>query len=142
MEPDYPSTYFQDDATDFLKKLMIKDPEKRMGVNGIESIKRHHWFGPIDFGLLEAGYLKPPFTPNQDEVNADSLRHLGRSQQDEKFKKVRLTPEFQKQLYKFPFQSPVALQEEVVEVLQKADEGKTFEKFAKTSAEKEQLPQV
>lgn len=140
MEPDYPPTYFTDPATDFLKLLMTKDPNKRLGINGIEEIKRHRWFAPIDFGLLEAGYLKPPFTPNQDEVNADSLRHLGRSQQDEKFKKVRLTPEFQKKLHKFPFQSPVALQEEVVEVLQKADEGRNFEKFSKSTTEKDALP--
>jgi len=140
MEPDYPPTYFTESATDFLQLLMKKDPRERLGVNGIEDIKRHRWFAPIDFGLLEAGYLEPPFTPNQDEVNADSLRHLGRSPQDEKFKKVRLTPEFQKKLVRFPFQSPVALQEEVVEVLQKADEGKNFEKFSKSTTEKDALP--
>jgi len=140
MDPEYPSTYFGDSATDFLQKLMEKDPDKRLGVDGIDNIKLHRWFDVIDFGLLEAGYLKPPLRPSQDEVNADSLRHLGRSQQDDKFQKVRLTAEFQKQLVKFPFQSPVALQEEVVEVLQKADEGKNFEKFAKTSAESEAIP--
>jgi len=130
MEPEFPERYFSPDAKDFLRKLMRKDPEKRLGIDGIDDIKTHPWFNPIDFGLLEAGYLDPPFCPNQDEVNADSLRHIGRPQQDDKYKKVRLTPDFQKTLVKFPFQSMTALQEETVEVLQKADDGKNFERFA------------
>jgi serine/threonine protein kinase len=139
MEPEYPSTYFTDDAKDFLKKLMIKNPEKRLGINGIAEIKNHAWLSQIDFGLLEAGYLDPPFAPNQDEVNADSLRHLGRSQQDDKYKKVRLTPDFKKQLENFHFQSEIAIQKEIVEVLQKEDAEKNFEKFSKSTVENDSV---
>ena len=65
-----------------------------------------------------------------DEVNADSVKHMGRPHIDEKYKRVRLTDEFQKSLGKFTFKSKVALQREIVEVLEKADEGVNFEKFA------------
>jgi len=135
MEPEYPSAYFKEEAKDFLQKLMEKNPDKRLGINGIDEIKNHRWLNLIDFGLLEAGYLEPPFAPNQDEVNADSLRHLGRNQQDDKYKKVRLTPEFQKQLENFHYQSEIALQKEIVEVLQKEDAEKDFKKFCKSTIE-------
>jgi len=140
MEPDYPTCYFTEEAKDFLRKLMAKDPEKRLGSKGIDNIKKHLWFKPIDFGLIEAGYLDPPFAPNQDEVNADSLRHLGRNKQDDKYKKIRLTSEFQKQLENFHFQSDIAVQKEIVEVLQKDDAGKNFEKFSKSTVESELIP--
>jgi len=140
MEPEFSSTFFSPVAKDFLAKLMQKNPEKRLGTGGIEEIKKHPWFDPIDFGLLEAGYLEPPFAPNQDEVNADSLRHLGRNQQDEKYKKIRLTPDFQKQLKNFHYQSEIALQEEIVEVLQKVDAKKNYEKFSKSAIEKDTMP--
>jgi len=128
MEPEYPSKYFSDKSKDFLKKLMRKDPDMRIGNGGIEEIKRHPWFDPIDFGLLEAGFLDPPFAPNQDEVNADSLRHLGRNQHDDKYRKVKLTADFQFQLRNFPFQSQEAIQGEIVELLQRTDAVRNYKK--------------
>jgi len=119
---------------------MQKNPDKRLGSGGIDEIKKHKWFDPINFGLLEAGYLEPPFAPNQDEVNADSLRHLGRNQKDEKYKKIRLTSDFQNQLKNFHYQSKIALQKEIVEVLQKIDAKKNFQKFSKSATEKESAP--
>merc|ERR1719397_931692 len=140
MEPDYPSKYFSDKSKDFLKKLMRKDPDMRIGNGGIEEIKKHSWFDPIDFGLLEAGFLEPPFAPNQDEVNADSLRHLGRNQHDDKYRKVRLTADFQIQLRDFPFQSQIAVQEEIVELLERADAGRNYKKSSKSTIENDSLP--
>jgi len=98
MEPQYPSVHFTIVAKDFLRKLLIKNPAERLGVGGIEEIKGHLWFDSMDFGLLEAGFLEPPFAPSQDEVKAHSLRHLGRNQQDEKYKKIQWTPDFESQL--------------------------------------------
>jgi len=140
MEPQYPSAYFTVEAKDFLQKLMRKNPAQRLGINGIEEIKEHPWFNPIDFGLLEAGFLEPPFAPNQDEVNADSLRYLLRNRRDEKYKKILLTSDFQSQLKNFHYQSSIALQEEIVEVLQKVDVNKNFEKFSKSAIEKDSIP--
>jgi len=137
MEPEYPSKYFSDKSKDFLKKLMRKDPDIRIGNGGIEEIKRHPWFDPIDFGLLEAGFLDPPFAPNQDEVNADSLRHLGRNQHDDKYRKVKLTADFQFQLRNFPFQSQEAIQEEIVELLQRTDAVRNYKKPSRSTIDNE-----
>jgi len=128
MEPEYPDVYFRPDAKDFLKKLLKKKPEERMGYNGIREIKAHPWFNPIDFGLLEAGYMDPPFVPNQDEM---PVQKIGRTN-DDKFRKIKLTPEFQHSLVKFPYQSHRALQSEVVDVLQVADKSRIVDRTPET----------
>jgi len=115
--PEYQGKYFSPRCRDFLQKLLKKDPDKRMGsIGGIQTIKDHPWFEEIDFGLLEARCLNPPFVPNIEEVHHDSLRLIGRPQ-DDRFKAVKITPEFEKRLEKFPFKSKKYLQEEIVEVL-------------------------
>eukprot|EP00479_Gromia_sphaerica_P015212 TRINITY_DN9558_c0_g1_i1.p2 TRINITY_DN9558_c0_g1~~TRINITY_DN9558_c0_g1_i1.p2 ORF type:complete len:95 (+),score=25.46 TRINITY_DN9558_c0_g1_i1:381-665(+) len=65
-----------------------------------------------------------------DEVHADSLRHIGRPPDDEKYRKIKLSEQFEKSLSKFNFVSITALQREIVEVLEKADEGIDFRKYA------------
>ena len=63
MEPEFSPQYFTAAARSILKGLMAKNPLTRLGTHGIHEIKQHPWFEKIDFGLLEAGYLKPPFDP-------------------------------------------------------------------------------
>jgi serine/threonine protein kinase len=140
VEPEYPEEFFSPECIDLLTKLMIKDPAKRLGANGIEEIKQHPWFDPIDWGLLEAGYLDPPFVPKTDEINADSLKNPGRPHQDDKYRRVKLTEEFQKSLEEFPFKSTRALQKELVEVMEKADDGKPFDRFPRRSTASKEPP--
>ena len=61
MEPEFSPHYFSPKARSILKGLMAKNPPTRLGYYSINDIKEHPWFDQIDFGLLEAGYLKPPF---------------------------------------------------------------------------------
>jgi len=119
MEPDFPSQYFVPAAKSVLKGLLCKNPHNRMGANGIEEIKQHPWFDTVDFGLLEAGYLDPPFVPSLDEIHAEQQQHIGRPPKDEIYEKEKLRPEFDEQLKGFPFVSKKVIQEEIVEVLRK-----------------------
>ena len=135
MEPEYSDHYFSASAKSLLKGLLTKDPRKRLGRNGIIELKIHPWFDTIDFGLLEAGYLDPPFIPNQDEINADSLRHIGRPPNDDKYAKINLTPQFEQSLNQFPYVSKPALQEEIVTVLERIHSRYNFEKFADNAGE-------
>jgi len=77
----------------------------------------------------ESGNSDPPFVPNQDEINADSLRHIGRPPNDDKYKDVEVTPAFEKQLADFPFVSTRAQQEEMVAVLKTVQQHYDFKMF-------------
>lgn len=48
---------------DFIKKLLCRDPKKRLGCNSIDEIKNHPWFteSQIDFNNLLN--MEPPFVP-------------------------------------------------------------------------------
>jgi hypothetical protein len=65
-KPQFPKEIFSKDAISLLTGLLHKRPENRLGCGekGIEEIKDHPFFESIDWGLLEAGYLDPPFVPN------------------------------------------------------------------------------
>jgi len=127
MEPDFPSQYFVPQAKSILKGLLCKNPERRMGANGIDEIKQHPWFDSIDFGLLEAGYLDPPFVPSLDEIHAEQQQHIGRPPKDEIYEREKLKPEFDESLKNFSYASKKVIQEEIVEVLKKvnAERGKS-----------------
>eukprot|EP00357_Protocruzia_adherens_P036348 CAMPEP_0115025558 /NCGR_PEP_ID=MMETSP0216-20121206/34092_1 /TAXON_ID=223996 /ORGANISM="Protocruzia adherens, Strain Boccale" /LENGTH=457 /DNA_ID=CAMNT_0002400205 /DNA_START=786 /DNA_END=2159 /DNA_ORIENTATION=+ len=62
-----------DDATDIIKKLLNRNQAERMGSDrDIEEIKRHPFFGSIDFEALEKKELEPPFRPViTDKYNVD-----------------------------------------------------------------------
>jgi hypothetical protein len=66
-------------------QLLQKKPENRLGCTdkGIQEIKDHPFFESIDWGLLEAGYIDPPFVPNvglprrlHPAIDANSLSAL------------------------------------------------------------------
>ena len=50
-DPPMNSEYFDNESIDLLKKLLIRDPEKRFGSGGAEEIKAHPWFSSIDWGM-------------------------------------------------------------------------------------------
>jgi serine/threonine protein kinase len=47
---------FSPNSTDLLSKLLVQDPKKRLGFGkkGIENLKKHPFFAPVDWGLLES----------------------------------------------------------------------------------------
>jgi serine/threonine protein kinase len=130
-EPVYPPEFFDDVTRDLLEGLLQKKPEKRLGCGprGIAEIKEHPYFAKIDWGLLEAGYIDPPFVPNKFDVNAASLKDIG-DFDTAKFRNVKLNDRFKKVVKRFDFISELALQEELVAVLEKADSSINYEKYS------------
>jgi len=130
-KPQFPKEIFSKEAISLLTGLLQKRPENRLGLGerGIEEIKEHPFFESIDWGLLEAGYIDPPFVPNKYEVNAATLKDIGEFDKN-KYRHVKLDERFKARIKNFEWTSMKALQEEMVAVLEKADENINFEKFA------------
>ena len=79
---DFPKNINQD-AKDLIQKLLIVNPSKRIGFgpNGAEDIKNHPFFQGIDWDLLEAKKIKPPFIPKLK--NDTDLRYFDNMFTDE-----------------------------------------------------------
>lgn len=130
-KPQFPKEIFSKEAISLLSGLLQKRPENRLGCSerGIGEIKEHPFFESIDWGLLEAGYLDPPFVPNKFDVNAASLKDIGDFDRA-KYRHVKLDDAFKERVTNFDFISIRGLQDEMVQVLTKADENVNYEKFA------------
>jgi len=129
-QPVFPKEFFSKNAANLLEGLLQKRPEDRLGCGerGIQEIKDHPFFETIDWGLLEAGYVDPPFVPSKDDVSAPTLKDIGDFDKNQ-YKHIKLDDKFVKTLEAFNFQSTRAVQEEMVRVLEKADENVNYEKF-------------
>jgi len=130
-KPQFSREVFSKEAISLLNGLLQKKPEHRLGCGekGISEIKEHPFFESIDWGLLEAGYIDPPFVPNKFDVNAASLKDIGDFDRA-KYRHVKLDERFKARVKSFDYVSIRGLQDEMVAVLEKADENKNFEKFA------------
>eukprot|EP00484_Ammonia_sp_Unknown_P024541 CAMPEP_0197026968 /NCGR_PEP_ID=MMETSP1384-20130603/6972_1 /TAXON_ID=29189 /ORGANISM="Ammonia sp." /LENGTH=668 /DNA_ID=CAMNT_0042455749 /DNA_START=109 /DNA_END=2115 /DNA_ORIENTATION=+ len=127
MEPEFSPHYFSPKARSILKGLMAKNPPTRLGYESILHIKQHPWFDEIDFGLLEAGYLKPPFDPPKlDQVHSPIQANDGAPPQDKQYINIKITAEFEEALKDFEYISKQTLQEELVEVLKRKDAEKVI----------------
>ena len=56
----------------FLSSLLRKDPEKRIGQEGMEEIKSHPWCKDIDWSAVKGRRKKPPFSPNLRRCNFET----------------------------------------------------------------------
>ena len=73
---------WSEDSKDLIRKLLNKDPNKRLGSNSIEEIKQHPWFSSINWNHVPnvpeipsvPGSLKKPFDFNSkqfEDIRAD-----------------------------------------------------------------------
>jgi len=68
--PDHMNT----ECKDFLRSLLIRDPNLRLGYNGVDEIKAHQYFQNIDWVKLDKKELDPPYRP---DVKSDSdVQHI------------------------------------------------------------------
>ena len=55
------------EAANFFNKLLIREPQNRLGFNGINDIKNDEWFSGINFKELYKKKLKSPYKPISEE---------------------------------------------------------------------------
>ncbi|KAJ2723663.1 hypothetical protein GGI07_002458 [Coemansia sp. Benny D115] len=66
------------DCISAMRGFLNKDPSQRLGCGpgGMEAVKSHPFFASINWDLLEAKQLEPPFAPNSDQSNFDISHDL------------------------------------------------------------------
>jgi len=134
-KPIFPKDRLSKNAIRILDALLQKKPENRLGCGprGIQEIKEHVFFEKIDWGLIEAGYIDPPFIPRKSKIHTESMKNLEKEKDaDRKYDKIKLEEKFNDLTAQFEFISLRALQEEMVKVLEKIDSKVNYEKFGVT----------
>lgn len=66
----------QSDVRDFILKLLVKEPRKRLGggINDAKEIKQHPFFKKIDWDLLAKKKIAAPFKPKiRDEMDTSNF---------------------------------------------------------------------
>ncbi|EEY63375.1 ribosomal protein S6 kinase, putative [Phytophthora infestans T30-4] len=75
-EPIYPSEHFSPTATDFLRRLLVKNPRQRLGcgADGAREIMGHPWFEGVDWDALLNRRVEPPFRPVAKDIHGSRAR--------------------------------------------------------------------
>ena len=59
-------------AKDLIKRLLVIDPAKRLGANGVDEIKNHPFFAGVNWEETKALKVRPPFVPEiKNEVKSE-----------------------------------------------------------------------
>ena len=64
------------DCIDFLNKLIITDPQKRIGFKDINELKNHSWFFGYDWNKLEKKELYSPFKLIKNEISQKKCKKI------------------------------------------------------------------
>ena len=72
-DPNFSSTLFNKESKIMLKKLLEKDPKKRLSSEDghLEDVKAEKFFEAIDWVKLESKQIDPPYQPSKEESNVD-----------------------------------------------------------------------
>ena len=63
-----PPEGFSKDLADFINKLLIRNPENRLGSKGIAEIFEHPWIKNENWKMIETKDFKPPFVPSSEDL--------------------------------------------------------------------------
>ena len=82
---------------DFINKLLIKNPENRLGYKGISELKSHPWLRYYDWKLLYLKKENAPFIPPKKVVcSEENVVDSKKDSNDKKFLKIKQSELYQK----------------------------------------------
>ena len=84
-------------AIDFINRLLIRKPRKRLGYNGTKEVKNHPWFKHFNWKELYMGKLTSPFIPkNEDNYDRKYCMSVDvvRMKTKERYEKIVNSEEF------------------------------------------------
>lgn len=67
---------FTADVKDLCSKLLSKNPSERLGCSGGREVQSHPFFKEMNFRMLEAGLVEPPFKPDPRLVYCNDVQDL------------------------------------------------------------------
>lgn len=96
--------------------MLIRDPVKRLGVNGAAEVRRMKFFDSVDWVKMENMMVTPPFVPD-NEINAASQADIG-SFDISIVKGVKISEQDQTAYSNWDFVCPETFQREAIEYLE------------------------
>ena len=74
--------YLSPVAKDLFTKILLKDPEKRLGggIRGAAEIKEHEWFKDVQWDDYVNTRIEPPYIPELD--SPEDLKHFDAVSED------------------------------------------------------------
>lgn len=71
--------------------MLQRNPEKRLGWNGIEEIKNHPWLADVDWRAIKEKSLRSPYIPLSIEENYDDYKEqISEDTVDENVEETRM----------------------------------------------------
>jgi serine/threonine protein kinase len=91
------------EIADFINKLLIKNPENRLGYKGISEIKFHPWLRYYDWKLIYLKKEKAPFIPPKKIICSEEDVFDRKDSNAAKFLKIKQSELYQKAFIDFKY---------------------------------------
>ena len=91
------------EIADFINKLLIKNPENRLGYKGISELKFHPWLRYYDWKLIYLKKEKAPFIPPKKIICSEEDVLDKKDSNDVKFLKIKQSELYQKAFIDFKY---------------------------------------
>lgn len=125
-----PPFKFSENANDLLRRLLRRDPKKRIGhgEDGAEEIMNHPFFDSVDWEKLASREATPPYVPKVKKE--DDLRHIDPMFKEEKLedtpaeKKLRLSEKEKNHFNEFTYSKDT-----VINSMEITEEGDSLSKL-------------
>ena len=88
---------------DFVNKLLIKNPEERLGNKGFSELKLHPWLKSYDWKSTYLKKEKAPFIPPKKIICSEEIESINLSENTKNLKKIKASELFKKAFIDFKY---------------------------------------
>ena len=88
---------------DFVNKLLIKNPEERLGNKGFSELKSHPWLKSYDWKSTYLKKEKAPFIPPKKVICSEEIESVNLSENSKNLKKIKSSELFKKAFINFKY---------------------------------------
>ena len=88
---------------DFVNKLLIKNPEERLGNKGFSELKLHPWLKSYDWKSTYLKKEKAPFIPPKKIICSEEIESVNLSENTKNLKKIKASELFKKAFVNFKY---------------------------------------